>query len=432
MRRGKNILALLFLFLLITTMANAEGLPRAKSPEEVGLSSARLQRITQGLKNEIEKGTIPGAVVIILRKGKIAYYEAFGYQDREKNIPMPKNAIFQIASMTKPFTSLAIMMLAEEGKIQIVYPVSRYLPEFKNLKVGLEKKDEATGKMELVLETASREITIQDLLRHTSGLTYGIFGKSMVKDLYNKAGVFDYNNTNAEMVTKMSQLPLQYHPGTTWEYSMSTDVLARIVEVVSGMEFDKFVAEKITKPLKLNDTGFWVEGEKQRRLAEVQVDPATGKKPAMRDVTKKPRWISGGGGMVSTALDYARFGQMLLNGGTLDGKRLVSRKTIELMTANHLPPGIKYGPLVPIQFTGISPTPEEGGGFGLGFGVRLEPGRSPLPGSVGDYFWAGAYGTYFWIDPKEKLVTVMMMYAPALRLHYRYLIRHYVYQAIRD
>ncbi len=432
MKKIMKILGLVIGLFVVLSIANAQELPRAKNPEEVGLSSARLQRITMGLKNDVEKGAIPGAVVLIMRKGKIAYYEAIGYLDREKNIPMPKDAIFQIASMTKPFTSLAIMMLAEEGKIQIVYPVSRYLPEFKDLKVGVEKKDEATGKMELVLEPASREMTIQDLLRHTSGLTYGLFGKSLVKELYNKAGVFNYNNTNAEMVNKMAQLPLHYHPGTTWEYSMSTDVLARIVEVISGMEFDKFVAEKIAQPLKLKDTGFWVKEENQKRLAEMQVDPATGKKPAMRDVTKRPRWISGGGGMVSTAFDYARFCQMFLNGGTLDGQRIVSRKTVELMTANHLPPGVKYAPLVPIQFAGISPTPEEGGGFGLGFGIRLEPGRSPLPGSVGDYFWAGVYGTYFWIDPKEKLVAVMMMYAPALRLHYRYLMRHYVYQAIRD
>lgn len=425
------ILALIFLFLVIS-LAKAQNLPRAKNPEEVGLSSERLQRLTLGIKNDVEKGAIPGAVIIIVRQGKIAYFEAIGYQDREKKIPMARNAIFPIASMTKPFTSLAIMMLAEEGKIQLVYPVSRYLPEFKEQKVGTEKKDEATGKTELVLEPASREMTIQDLLRHTSGLTYGIFGKSLVKELYNKAGVFDYNNTNAEMVAKIAQLPLHYHPGSTWEYSMSTDVLARIVEVVSGMEFDTFVAERIAKPLKLADTGFWVEGEKQARLAEPQPDPVTGKKPLVRKVTARPRWISGGGGMFSTALDYARFCQMFLNGGVLDGKRLVSRKTIELMTANHLPPGVKYAPLVPVMFAGISPTPEEGGGFGLGFGLRLEAGRSPLPGSVGDYFWAGAYGTYFWIDPKEKLITVMMMQAPAQRLHYRYLIRHYVYQAIRD
>jgi CubicO group peptidase (beta-lactamase class C family) len=428
-----RMLVVVVMILVFVTTAGAQGLPQAKNPEEVGLSSERLKRMTAGLKNDVDKGAIPGAVVLIARKGKVAYYEAIGFQDRENKIPMAGNSIFRIASMSKPFTSLAIMMLAEEGKIQLPYPVSRYLPEFKDLKVGVEKKDEATGKMDLVLEPAKREMTVQDLLRHTSGLTYGIFGKSMVKDRYNAVGAFDYNNTNAEMVTKLSQVPLQYHPGTIWEYSMSTDVLGRIVEVVSGVELDAFVAERILKPLKLSDTGFWVEGEKrQARMAEHQVDPATGKRPPMTDLTKRPRWMSGGGGMVSTAPDYARFCQMFLNGGSLYGVRLVSRKTIELMTSTHLPPGIHYGPLVPIQFAGISPTPEEGGGFGLGFGVRMDSGRSPLPGSIGDYCWAGAYGTYFWIDPKEKLVVVKMMQAPALRLHYRYLLRHYVYQAIVD
>ena len=419
--------------ILLAATASAQGLPKAKNGEEVGLSSERLKRITAGFQKDVDKGDVPGAVIMVLRKGKVAYYEAIGFQDRENKIPMARNTIFRIASMSKPFTSLAIMMLAEEGKIQLAYPASRYLPEFKDLKVGIEKKDEATGKVELVLEPAAREMTVQDLLRHTSGLTYGVFGKSLVKDRYNAVGAYDFNNTNAEMVKKLSQVPLQYHPGTTWEYSMSTDVLGRIVEVVSGVELDAFIAERIVKPLKLSDTGFWVEGEgRQVRMAMAQINPATGKRPPMDDVTKRPKWISAGGGMVSTAPDYARFCQMLLNGGTLDGVRLVSRKTIELMASNHLPPGVKYGPLVPLQFAGMTPMVEDGGGFGLGFLVRMETGRSPLPGSVGDYGWAGVHGTYFWIDPKEKLVGVLMMYAPALRMHYRYLTRHFVYQAFSD
>lgn len=428
-----RMLAAVVMILVFVATAGAQGLPRAKNAEEVGLSSERLKRITAGFKNEVDKGIIPGAVILIARKGKAAYFETIGFQDRENKVPMARNSIFRIASMSKPFTSLSIMMLAEEGKIQLPYPVSRYLPEFKDLKVGVEKKDEATGKMELVLEPAKREMTVQDLLRHTSGLTYGVFGKSLVKDRYNAVGAYDLNNTNAELVTKLSQVPLQFQPGTTWEYSMSTDVLGRIVEVISGLELDAFIAERITKPLKLSDTGFWVEGEKrQARIAEQQADPATGKRPPAPGVTKRPRWISGGGGMVSTAPDYARLCQMFLNGGTLDGIRLVSRKTIELMASNHLPPGVQYGPLVPIQFAGMTPMPQDGGGFGLGFGVRMESGRSPLPGSLGDYSWAGVYGTYFWIDPKEKIVAVLMLQAPALRMHYRYLMRHYVYQAIVD
>jgi CubicO group peptidase (beta-lactamase class C family) len=430
---SRKIMAVFVLSLFLATTALAQGLPKAKNPEEVGFSSERLKKISAGLKSDVESGKIPGAVVLIARKGKIAYYDAIGYQDREKKIPMKRDSIFRVASMTKPFTSLAIMMLVEEGKIQIGYPVSRYLPEFKDLKVGMEKTDTANNRKELVFVPAEREMTVQDLLRHTSGITYGIFGKSMVKDLYNvkETNPFDFNQTNAEMVTKLSKLPLQYQPGTTWDYSMSTDVLGRIVEVVSGLELDVFIAERITKPLKLSDSGFWAEGGKANRLAEPQVDQATGKRPALfHDSLQRPKWIAGGAGMISTAADYARFCQMFLNGGVLDGVRLISPKTVELMTANHLPPVIQFSPISYPLFQAIIPSPEVGQGFGLGFAVRTETGRNALPGSAGDYFWAGAYGTYFWIDPKEQMVVVLMMHAPPLRLHYRYLMRGLVYQAV--
>ncbi len=426
-------LAALFLVLTVS-IAGAQGIPQATNPEEVGLSKERLQRIAAWLQNDVDKKVVPGAVVIVLRKGKIAYYEAFGYQNREENIPMARDSIFRIASMTKPFTSLAIMMLAEEGKIQLVYPVSQYLPEFKDLKVGVEKRDPVTGKTELVLEPPNREMTVQDLLRHTSGLTYAFTGKSMVKDLYNGANTQDPDQTNAELVTKLSKLPLQYHPGTTWDYSQSTDVLARIVEVISGVEFDTFVEERIAKPLKLADTGFWVEGrERQARIAESQIDPAIGKRtPWMFDVTKRPKWISGGGGMVSTAPDYARFCLMFLNGGTLDGVRLVSRKTIEQMTSNNVPPGYKSAYPVQRQIAWPTPSLETGQGFGLGFGINCEPGLSPLPASKGMYYWSGILGTYFWVDPKEQLIAILMMQANPPRFLCWYRLRHFVYQAICD
>ncbi|MBA4394183.1 MAG: serine hydrolase [Desulfobacca sp.] len=326
------------------------------------------------------------------------------------------------------------MMLVEEGKIQLAHPVSRYLPEFKNVQVGIEKVDPGTGKKILLFEPPSREMTVQDLLRHTSGITYGVFGKSMVKDLYHKTkegNPYDFIQTNAEMVTKLSKLPLAFHPGTTWDYSQSTDVLARLVEVISGVEFDAFIAERITKPLKLSDTSFWTEGEKRAaRLAEPQVDPTTGKRPSVIPVLQRPKWISGGGGLVSTALDYGRFCQMLLNKGVLEGVRLVAPKTIEFMTVNHLPPGTPFAAGNQALFGAVLPSPESGQGFGLGFAVRIDPGLNPMPGSLGDFYWGGSYGTYFWIDPKEQLIAILMMQAPALRLHYRYLLRDLVYQAI--
>ena len=425
-------LAVLF-SILVASIAGAQAIPQATSPEEVGLSKERLQRISAWLQTDVDKKVIPGAVVMVLRKGKIAYYEAFGYQDREKNIPMTRDSIFRLMSMTKPFTSLAIMMLAEEGKIQLLLPVSRYLPEFKDLKVGVEKKDPATGKVELVLETANREMTVQDLLRHTSGITYGPFGKSMVKDLYNKANLSDWNQTSAELVAKLSQLPLQYHPGTTWDYSMSTDILVRIAEVTSGVDFDSFIADRIIKPLKLTDTAYWAEGaERQARIAEPQINPATGSRPLVHDVTKKQKWVPGGIGLVSTAHDYARFCLMFLNGGTMDGVRLVSRKTIEHMTSNHIPPGYKYASPIQMQILWPSPGMETGQGFGLGFAINCEPDRSPLPGSKGVYYWAGVYGTTFFVDPKEQLIAIMMNQAPAQLMPYQYRMRHFVYQAIWD
>jgi CubicO group peptidase (beta-lactamase class C family) len=372
-------------------------------------------------------------VVLIARNGKVAYCEAIGFQDREKKLPMRTDAIFRIASMSKPITSVAIMMLVEEGKIQLEDPAWAYLPELKDLQVGVEKTGAAGGNSELSLEPVRREMTVQDLLRHTSGLTYGVFGKSPVKQKYLDANLLDPNQTLAEFISRLSTLPLAHQPGTMWDYSMSTDVLGRVVEVVSGMPFDQFVAERIAKPLGLSHTGFWVAAEDAGRIAEPQIDPATERRPPMIDVTKRPNWLSGGGGMVSTASDYLRFSQMLLNGGALDGARLLSPRIVAFMTSDHLPPDIAYSreALELFEPTAMAPTPRDGQGFGLGFAVRTQPGQNPRPGSVGEFYWGGIYGTYFWVDPKEKLVAVMMMQVGgAQRSHYRSLIRNLVYQAL--
>ena len=430
----KRITLITALFVFLTATVMAQGLPQAKNPEEVGMSSERLARLTSGLQEAVDKKLIPGAVAVILRKGKVAYSQAIGFQDRERGIPMAENSIFRIYSMSKTFTSLAIMMLMEEGKLILADPVSKFLPELKNMQVGETRLNEYTGKEELVLVPANREITIQDLLRHTSGLTYWFFGKpSLNKARWKENNPFDFGITLAEMVTRISKVPLCYQPGTTWDYSQSTDVLGRVVEVISGVDFETFILERIAKPLKLADSGFWVEGaDKQSRIAEPQAEPPDGKKPSAIDVTKRPNWLSGGGGMVSTASDYARLCQFFLNGGVLDGVRLLSPKTIELMTSNHLPADIQFAPVLKSQLGPSFPSPDMGNGFGLGFCVRIAPGLNPQPGSVGDYSWAGYLGTYFWVDPKEELVAVLMMQIRANRNYYRSYMRDMVYQAIVD
>jgi CubicO group peptidase (beta-lactamase class C family) len=279
-------------------------------------------------------------------------------------------------------------------------------------------------------------MTVQDLLRHTSGLTYGIFGKSLVKQAYNDAKLFDPSQTLAELVTKLSKLPLAAQPGTTWDYSMSTDVLGRIIEVVSGVSLDQFIADRIGKPIGLSDTGFYVSEEKLGRLAQPQVDAAIGKRPSMVDVTKRPNWMSGGHGTASTASDYALFAQMMLNGGELNGVRLLSPRTVAFMTSDHLPPGIEFSPVTQkgMYAQAVAPTPEDGQGFGLGFAVRNQAGRNPLPGSPGEFYWVGVYGTAFWVDPKEKLIAVLMVQLPPMPIaaHYRSLLRNLVYQAFMD
>jgi CubicO group peptidase (beta-lactamase class C family) len=417
--------SVLILATTLSTAVLAQALPKT-TPEAVGMSSERLNRLTDTFQQGVDAGEIPGAVVVVARDGKIAYEKAIGYQNREGSVSMKSDAIFRIASMSKPFTSVAIMMLVEQGKIDLAAPVSQYLPEFNDLKVGTERAP------------VKRPMTVQDLLRHTSGLTY-VFSveDSSIKQAYLDAKVSDPDQSLADMVTKLSTVPLVSQPGSAWEYGMSTDVVGRVVEVVSGESLDQFVQERIAKPLNLTATGFSVSQSQAGNIAEPQVDQASGKRPAMADnLTNRPKWLSGGGGMLSTAEDYVRFCQMLLNGGELDGVRLLSPKTVAFMTTDHLPPGISYNAGFIGLLGDLAPTAEMGEGFGLGFLVRKNVGHNPLPGSVGDFSWAGAYGTYFWVDPREKLVAALMMQDPfdakglAKSSHYRHEMRNLVYQAV--
>ncbi len=408
--------------------AAAQGIPKVQTPEEVGFLSTRLKNLSDRLNEGVKNNELPGAVVLIVRNGKIVMFDSFGFRDKEAKVAMTNDTIFRIASMTKPIVTVAAMILMEEGKLTLADPVSRYIPAFADTKVATPRnKDDGT--VEYIPEPQARPMTVQDLMRHTSGLTYAAIGANPIKQSYVDMKVADRSQTNAEMADKLAKLGLLYQPGTTWEYSMSTDVLGRVVEVASGMPLDKFIEERITKPLKMGDTAFEVSADKKARGAKPMKEGPKNELPAIPDVTEKFTWRSGGGGMVSTAADYARFLQMFANGGQLDGVRLISRKTIDLMTADALPPDVKMGADM-FRFEALEPSGRMGQGFGLGFAVRNDVGRNPLPGTPGDYYWGGAYGTYFWHDPKEHLYVVYMMQSPAARLRYRYLMRDLVYQAM--
>lgn len=386
------------------------------APAEIGLSPARLERLGVVLRGEIDRGRVPGAVVLISRRGKVGYFEALGARDPASAAPMQKDTIFRIYSMTKPIVSVAAMMLWEEGRFLLGDPIAKYLPDFAGRKVAMEH----AGKIELV--PAQRDITIQDLLRHTSGLTYEFRGTAPVQKMYMEAKIFRRNQTNAEHAATLATLPLMHQPGARWEYSRSTDVVGRLIEVLAGESLGAFLAKRILQPLGMVDTDFHVPPPKHARLAEAFArDPESGAAVQLVEVRDKPMFESGGGGMVSTAMDYARFLQMLLNGGVLDGTRLLSRKTIEYMTADHL------GPV-----TGAPDLLIPGYGFGLGFAVRLHAGIAQVPGSVGQYYWGGLAGTTFWVDPAEQLFALMLIQGPGQREYYRVLFRDMVYAAFGD
>jgi CubicO group peptidase (beta-lactamase class C family) len=398
-----------------TTAMTAQSLPTAE-PAEVGLGTERLARLSAKLRERIEAGQIPGAVVAIVRNDRLAYLEAFGKRDPAAPDAMRKDTLFRIYSMTKPIVSVAAMMLWEEGRLLLNDSVSKYIPAFANQQVMVER----AGRVELV--PANNEATVQDLLRHTSGLTYEFRGTGPAQRAYMDAKVYRRNQTNTDQANTLGGLPLAYQPGTRWEYSRSTDVLGRVVEVASGQPLGQFLESRILQPLGMTDTAFHAPAEKHSRLAGgFAKDPETGLDVSLLDVREPAKFESGGGGLVSTAMDYARFLQMMLNNGQLGGTRLLSRKTVELMTSDHLGPIKGSADLLP-----------PGYGFGLGFAVRLQPGISVMPGSTGQYFWGGAAGTSFWVDPAERLFAVLMIQAPGPREYYRVMFRDLVYSAIVD
>jgi len=412
--------------------ALAQGLPRT-APEEVGLSASRLERLTEALEGFVDNGQLAGAVAIVVRRGRVAYLEGIGHRDREVAAPMRPNSIFRIASQTKALISVGVMMLQEEGKLTITDPVGRYLPEFMKTTVA-----EPDGNGDYSVVDAIRPITIRDLLTHTAGISYG---GGVAHDRWDAANITGWyfahrNEPIAETVSRMSALPFDAQPGTTFVYGYNTDILGALIERVSGQSLDVFMRRRVLDPLEMHDTSFYLPSDKADRLAVVysatgdgiERAPDAGRETATDRLLARigqghyldgPRKsFSGGAGFLSTASDYARFLQMMLNGGELDGVRLISRKTIELMTTDHL--------------GDIAFTFGAGQGFGLGFFVVKEPGLRGEPGSIGEYGWYGAYHSAYWVDPAEELIVVYLTQLIPAALNDQNVVRALVYQSIID
>ena len=410
-------------------------MPQITAPEELGLDPARLANIPNYFNSYIDRGKLAGVSTLVSRHGEIAHFETSGLRDKERGLPMEKDTIFRIYSMTKPITTLALMMLYEEGHFQLSHPVSRYIPAFGKLRVwagGTAEKYET--------KPCEREMTIRDLLTHTSGLTYGFMYEHPVDALYRKTGIDSANTsalTLAETVEALTELPLLFSPGAHWNYSVSTDVCGHLVEILSGRPLDEFLASRIFAPLGMNDTGFFVPKDKLGCFATNYFkDPKT-RKSGIMDVgdetstyAQPPRFLSGGGGLTSTMIDYWRFCQMLLNGGMLDEIRICSPKTIEFMTVNHLPGGQT---MKQMALSGFSELAAEGAGFGLGVQVVLDPAEVQAIGSPGNFSWGGAASTYFWIDPQEDLIGILMTQLyPSSTYPLRPQLQQLVYGALTD
>ena len=387
-------------------------------PSHAGFNPARLAGAVQRLQNEIDLGRIPGVVLLVARHGGLLVHESLGLQDPQSGAPMALDAIFRIYSMTKPITSLAVLQLAERGHLMLSDPVSTYLPAFAQLQVAQFDGDRMT------LHPMRQQPTIHDLLRHTAGLTYAFLDDGPMQRMYIKAclrgGSFDTDG----FIDALAGLPLAFQPGSTWEYSHATDVLGAVIEAVTGQRLGVFLEQSICGPLGMVDTGFWTPPEKQHRLAEPLAADIPLLPMPLLDPRKPPPMDGGGSGLMSTAMDYARFLQCLLNGGVLDGQRIASPHTVRLMTHDHvgsIPQNIS-------QFGGEMLTP--GIGFGLGFAVRMAEGLEDLPGSPGMYSWGGVCGTTFWVDPQQELVAILMSQASLQREHYRQLWRNLVYGAM--
>lgn len=396
-------------------------LPLAEA-QTLGFAPERLPRIAAALNAEIARSALPGAVLMIARRGHLGYCETFGHLDPAARSPMPVDAIFSIASMTKPLVAAGALMLVEEGRLAVNAAVGAYLPQLARMRVNPPQCDGGAGAPTVEI---NREMTIEDLMRHTAGLSYGRGEKAIYGRYPFSSDVASTRWTGREFLDQLATLPLHYQPGSMWEYSLGLDVLGLVIEAVTGTTLARYLDERLFRPLRMQDTAFIVPGPKVRRYAKVlPLDPLTGLAQTLRDGTTPHKFDCGGGCVVSTAADYLRFAQMLLNRGELEGVRVLSRKTVEYMTSDHLGPEVDLSKLN--DYPNI-----RGYGFGLGVAVRRSAGRGGMPGSAGEFHWAGSTGTYFWVDPAEELVVVFMAHAPgAIRYHHRQLLHALVLQAL--
>jgi CubicO group peptidase (beta-lactamase class C family) len=411
-------LAASFVFLLA-----GPGFAQADDVRDDGrLLRQNLAGIETLINGEIANRHIPGAVVMIQRQGKTLYLGAFGWRDEAKKVPMTTDTIFQIYSMTKPITTVAALMLVDEGKLRLDDPVAKYIPAFAETKVGVERKNEQ-GHTVLELVPQERPMTIEDLMRHSSGITTGSYGDSLVRKAYAKSNLYEGDFDNAQLAERVARLPLAEQPGSEWDYGMSTDVLGRVIEVVSGQSLYQFEKQRLFDPLGMKDTAYRVlDPAAQQRVAELLPEDSTVRNALARNPRVMRRFESGAGGLVSTVSDYARFCEMILRGGELDGRRYLKPETFKIMSSNRLWPESNVNPSA-YYFPG------DGFGFGLGFAVRTSRGFANPPGSVGELKWDGALGTYFWIDPKEDMFVILLMQTPTWAERIKPMMKRMIYDA---
>ena len=411
------------LLALAASQARAEG--AFDIPAGAHFNPQKLEKIGEFFRNEVATGKIPGAVVLIQQHGKPVYHEFFGVRDTVSKAPMTDDTIFRIFSVSKAITSVAAMTLIEHHKIKLDDPVAIYIPSFATVSVGVEKKT-ANGEKMIDLVPLNRQLTIHDLMTHTSGITYGFYGESLVRTAYTNAGIYDGDFNNAEFAERIAQLPLAEQPGTKWDYGHSTDILGRVIEVASGKSLLQYEKESLLDPLGMPDTNFYVtDPAKQKLVAKPVPNDSNYKVGFDPEVIRK--WESGGGGMLTTMSDFAKFAQMLLSGGTFEGKQYLSPKSFELMASDHIGPG-----------SGVARDhlyfPGDGFGFGLGLGVRTDPGgaKPPPPGSLSELKWDGASGCYFVIDRKQDMFFVLLEETPTERQRIQKAVKQLIYEAMEN